>query len=109
MKVISCAALAVVLLPSFAFAQNAGGAVVGGVVGGPIGAGVGAIVGSTLPSHPSVVYERPVVVGEALPDDFDYYPVPQYNDYSYAIIDNHRVIVDRHHRVVRVIDLYQPT
>lgn len=108
MKIISCAALAVALMPSFAFAQNAGGAVggaiVGGVVGGPIGAGIGAIVGSTLPEHPSVVYDRPVAVGEALPDDFAYYPVPNYDDYSYAVVDHHRVIVDHHHRVVRVIE-----
>jgi hypothetical protein len=108
MKAICCAALVAALMPSLALAQNAGGAVggaiVGGVVGGPIGAGVGAIVGSTLPDRPSVVYDRPVVVGQALPDDFSYYPVPNYGDYNYAIVDHHRVIVDRHHRVVRVIE-----
>jgi hypothetical protein len=108
MKVISCAVLAVALMPSLAFAQNAGGAVggavVGGVVGGPIGAGIGAIVGSTLPDRPPVAYDRPVVVGEALPDDFTYYPVPNYNDYSYVVVDHRRVIVDRGHRVVRVIE-----
>jgi len=109
MKFLSCAALAVALMPSLALAQNAGGAiggaVVGGIVGGPIGAGVGAIVGSALPAHPTIVYGRPVVVGETLPDTFAYYPVPRHDAYSYAIVDNRKVIVDRHdHRVVRVVE-----
>ena len=70
-----------------------------------IGAGVGAIVGSSLPSQPSVVYERPVVVGEALPNTITVYTVPRYRDYDYAIVNNHRVIIDPHtRRVVRVIE-----
>lgn len=86
-----------------------GGAVVGGVVGGPVGAvvgaGIGGLVGSTLPSHPSVVYDRPIVVGEAAPDGYSYYDVPNQPDYEYMILNNHRVIVDRHtHRIARVID-----
>ena len=84
-----------------------GGAAVGTVVGGPVGtvvgAGIGALVGSSLPSQPSVVYEQPVTVGEALPDTYTYYAVPQYPDYQYIILNNQRVIVDRHHRIVRVM------
>ena len=83
-----------------------GGAAIGTVVGGPVGtavgAGIGAIVGSTLPSHPSVTYQQPVVVGEPLPDTYTYYDVPNYPDYEYIIVNNQRVIVDRHHRVIRV-------
>lgn len=84
-----------------------GGAAVGAVVGGPVGAvvgaGVGGIVGSTLPSRPSVVYQQPVVVGSALPDDYTYYEVPNQPDYQYVILNNQRVIVDRHHHVMRVL------
>jgi hypothetical protein len=85
-----------------------GGAAIGTVVGGPVGtvvgAGIGALVGSSLPSQPSVVYQRPVVVGEPLPDSYTYYEVPQYPDYNYIVLNNQRVIVDRKtHRVVRVM------
>jgi hypothetical protein len=51
-----------------ALGDAAVGAVVGGPVGAVVGAGVGAIVGSSLPAQPSVTYERPVVVGQVLPD-----------------------------------------
>lgn len=121
MKAICIAVLAAVLaVPSLAFAQDdsrpagtvggaLGGAAVGTVVGGPVGAvvgaGVGAIVGSSLPARPSVVYEQPVVVGEPLPQTIAVYPVPQYRNYEYAIVNNHRVIIDpATRRVVRVID-----
>jgi Protein of unknown function (DUF1236) len=111
------AAAAALFATSAAYAQNTGGTVggavggaaVGAVVGGPVGAvvggAVGAITGSTLPPQPSVVYQGPVVVGESLPDTVTYYPVPEYDSYSYAVINNRRVIVDRHtHRVMRVIE-----
>jgi hypothetical protein len=116
MKAITIAVLTAVLaVPSLAFAQDntvggaVGGAAVGTAVGGPVGAvvgaGVGAIVGSTLPPQPSVVYDQPVVVGEALPQTIEVYPVPQYQNYDYAIVNHHRVIVDRAtHRIVRVIE-----
>jgi len=121
MKATHIAALAAVLaVPSLAFAQDdsrpagtvggaLGGAAVGTVVGGPVGAvvgaGVGAIVGSSLPPQPSVVYAQQVVVGEALPETVTLYPVPRYRDYDYAIINNHRVIIDpATHRIVRVMD-----
>jgi hypothetical protein len=121
MKAMRIAALAAAIaIPSVALAQDdnravggvggaLGGAAVGTVVGGPVGAvvgaGVGAIVGSSLPAQPSVTYEQPVIVGEALPDTIAVYPVPRYRDYDYAIINNHRVIIDpRTRRVVRVIE-----
>ncbi|MBV8104487.1 MAG: DUF1236 domain-containing protein [Hyphomicrobiales bacterium] len=85
-----------------------GGAAVGTAVGGPVGAvvgaGIGAIVGSSLPNEPSTVYNGPVVVGEPLPQSVVVYPLPQYPDYTYAVINNQRVIVDRSHRIVRVIE-----
>jgi outer membrane lipoprotein SlyB len=109
-------AAAIALLPSLALAQNAGGAVggavggaaVGTVVGGPVGtvvgAGIGALVGSSLPPQPSVTYDGQMVVGGALPDGYTYYPVPQYQDYDYVIVNNQRVIVDhRTRKIVRVI------
>jgi hypothetical protein len=74
-------------------------------VGAVVGAGVGAIVGGALPPHPSVVYERPIVVGQVLPGDYEYYDVPNQPAYEYVILNHHRVIVDRRdRRVVRVID-----
>ena len=121
MKTLRIAVLAAaVTVPSLAFAQDdnravggtggaLGGAAVGAVVGGPVGAvvgaGIGAIVGSSLPAQPSVTYERPVVVGEVLPQTVTIYPVPQQRQYEYAIINNHRVIVEpATRRIVRVID-----
>jgi len=107
---------AAVTVPSLAFSQDdnraaggmggaVGGAAVGAVVGGPVGAGVGAIVGSNLPPQPSVVYSQPVVVGQELPQTVTVYPVPQYQQYDYTIINNHRVIIDpRTRRIVRVVD-----
>ena len=117
MKALIIATAALALLPSFAYPQNAGGAVggaiggaaVGTVVGGPVGtavgAGIGALVGSALPPQPSVVYDRPIVPGEALPDTYTYYKVPNYEDFDYVILNNQRVVVDRRtHKVVRVIE-----
>jgi hypothetical protein len=115
--ILAAAALAATaLLPSSGYAQNtggalggaAGGAAVGTVVGGPVGtavgAGVGAIVGSTLPPQPSVTYDRPLVVGRTMPGTYTYYPVPDSDTYSYVIVNNQRVIVDRRtHRILRVI------
>ena len=115
--ILAAVLVAAIAAPSIGDAQNAGGGVggavggaaVGGVVGGPpgavIGAGVGAIVGSTLPPQPTVTYEQPVVVGGVLPDSYTYYDVPSANDYSYIILNNHKVIVERRtHKIVRVIE-----
>jgi Protein of unknown function (DUF1236) len=49
--------------------------------------------------------DQPVVVGEVLPEASTVYPVPQYRQYEYAIVNGHCVIVDpATHRIVRVID-----
>jgi hypothetical protein len=121
MKALCIAILAAaVAVPSLASAQDdnraaggmggaVGGAAVGAVVGGPVGAvvgaGVGAIVGSSLPPQPSLTYSQPVVVGQVLPETVTVYPVPQYRQYDYTIINNHRVIIDpRTRRVVRIVD-----
>ena len=114
MRTIKLAVLAAaVAIPSLAYAQNpvggaVGGAVAGGVVGGPVGAavgaGIGSIVGSALPAEPSVTYGGPVVVGTAVPDTIVTYPVPRYHRYRYAVIDGRKVILDRRHRIVRVIE-----
>ncbi len=119
MRTLAVIAIALAI-PAVAYAQDdnraaggvggaLGGAAVGTVVGGPVGAvvgaGIGAIVGSSLPAQPSVVYDGPVVVGEPLPQTVAIYPVPKYPDYEYAIVNHHRVIVDRNsHRIVRVIE-----
>jgi Protein of unknown function (DUF1236) len=120
LRIAVLAAAAAVAVPSLAFAQDqqsnqpagtvsgvVGGAAVGAVVGGPIGAvvgaGVGAIVGSSLPPQPSVVYSGPVVIGQPLPETVTVYPIPQYSQYEYAVINNQRVIIDaRTRRIVRV-------
>jgi hypothetical protein len=119
MKRLSLYALAAsfALTSGAALAQNAGGAaggavggaatgaVVGGPAGAAVGGAVGAIVGSSLPAHPAVAYDRPVVVGEALPETVTVYPVPSYDEYSYTVIGKRKVIVDRHTRkIVRVIN-----
>ncbi|MBV9286282.1 MAG: DUF1236 domain-containing protein [Hyphomicrobiales bacterium] len=114
MRTISLAVLAAaVAIPSLAYAQNPvggaiGGAVVGGVVGGPVGAavgaGIGSIAGSALPMEPSVTYGGPVVVGTVMPDTIVTYPVPRYRHYRYAVIDGEKVILDRRHRIVRVLE-----
>ena len=101
----------------------AGGAVTGAIVGGPIGAAVGGIAGAALgtaidppprevvtyvreqPVSAPVVVERKVVVGEPLPETVVLTPVPQHREYSYAIVNDQRVIVDpRTHTVVQIIE-----
>jgi hypothetical protein len=53
---------------------------------------------------PSVVYEGEVVVGQQLPDTVKLYPVPE-QDYSYAIVNERRVIIDpRTHAVIEVLE-----
>jgi len=123
---ISAAAIAI-MLPSAAFAQSgtvtgaAGGAATGAVIGGPVGAVVGGIGGAALGTilapppaevrtyvleedRPSVAIGREVVVGEPLPDAVEIRPVPRYDSYGYAIVNQHRVIVDpRSRRVVEIL------
>lgn len=121
------AVAALTLTPAVAFGQAStatgavGGAAVGAAVGGPVGAVVGAGVGGTVglaaePPGPVVTYverhdipsvavEERVVVGEALPTTVKLHTVPKYKQYSYAIVNNQRVIVEpRTRKVVKIID-----
>ncbi|WP_117193781.1 DUF1236 domain-containing protein [Rhizobium terrae] len=100
-----------------------GGAVTGAIVGGPIGAAVGGVVGAAAgtivdpppervvtyvreqPIQQSVVVQERVVVGQPIPQQVVLTPVPQAPQYSYAIVNQQRVIVDpRTHTVVQVVD-----
>lgn len=116
-----------VLVASGAFAQCAapggvvvgatGGAVAGAVVGGPIGLVAGAIIGGTVGGMPTSAcnyviqhdvpearYQGEIVVGQPLPN-VAYYPIPQHDDYQFAYVNGHRVLVDpRTHVVVQVLN-----
>ncbi|QPF87180.1 DUF1236 domain-containing protein [Bradyrhizobium genosp. L] len=84
------------------------GEIVGGTVGAAVGAGLeipNAVITSIPRDEPSVVVRERVVVGEPLPDTVVLRPVPQYTQYRYAIVNDHRVIVEpRTRRVVRIIE-----
>lgn len=54
---------------------------------------------------PSVVYEGKVVVGEALPDTVEIYPIPQQPTYGYVVLNDQRVLVDPQSR--QVIEVLQ--
>ena len=114
------------LISAPAFAQNpvggaAGGAAVGGAVAGPVGAVVGAGVGATVgmfqppPDEvvtyverehvPSVTVRERVVVGEALPETVVLREVPTHKTYSYAVVNDRRVIVEpRSRKVIKIIE-----
>lgn len=121
-------ALALAAAPGAALAQSgtvsgaAGGAVTGAIVGGPVGAAVGGIAGAALgtilapPSNDvqkvvvaqpgqSVAIDGTVAAGEPLPDVVMIQPVPGYDTYSYAVVNQHHVIVDPKTRtVIQVLD-----
>jgi hypothetical protein len=116
-----------VLAPTLAFAQAStatgavGGAAAGAVVGGPVGAVVGGTVGAavgsaaeppaevrtyvTRESMPSVRVTEKVVVGEALPQTVVLRPVPNHADYSFAVVNDRRVIVEpKTRKVIKIIE-----
>ena len=116
---------AALLIPGAAFAQSTtargaqDGAAAGAEVGGPVGAIVGGTVGAAvgaaveipnaiitgLPRDRSVVVQERVVVGEPLPPTVELRTVPRHTEYSYAVVNDRRVIVEpRTRRVVRIID-----
>jgi hypothetical protein len=120
------AAAAVMLSPAIAFAQGStvggavGGAAVGGVVGGPVGAvvgaGVGGVVGNVAEPPrevityverervPSVAVQEKIVVGEPLPSSVELRTIPSHTQYSYAVVNNQRVIVEPQSRkVVKIV------
>ena len=88
------------------------GGPIGGIVGGTVGAAVGAAVeipnavinGIPRGERSVVVHER-VVVGEPLPPAVELRVVPNHTEYSYAVVNDRRVIVEpRTRKVIRVID-----
>ena len=99
-----------------------GGAAVGAVVGGPIGAAVGAVVGGTIgaaaeppaevrtyvmqePAPAARVTTTQIVEGQPLAANIEVRPVPKYPQYSFAIVNNKRVIVEPKTR--QVIKVYE--
>ena len=101
----------------------AGGAATGAVVGGPVGAVVGGAIGAVAgtaidppsqrvvtyvreapaPAQP-VVVEKTIAVGESLPETVVIQQIPDEPNYAYAIVNEHRVIVEpSSRRVVQVI------
>ncbi|MDL2398080.1 DUF1236 domain-containing protein [Rhizobium mayense] len=129
-KVLSIAAISLVLASGSAFAQSstvtgaAGGAATGAVVGGPVGAAIGgvagAIVGTAIDPPPrrvvtyveeqpipndSVVVRERVVVGRPLPETVVVRRIPDNPKYAYAVVNHERVIVEPHSRkVIRVLE-----
>ena len=129
-KISVAATLSAALLSGTAFAQSstvngaAGGAVTGAIVGGPVGAAVGgvagAVVGTVIDPPPQkvvtyvqeapapttrVVVKEKVVVGQPLPETVVVTPVPDNPTYSYAIVNDERVIVEPSSRkVVQIIN-----
>jgi len=115
------------LAASAAFAQSttatgaANGARAGGDVAGPLGAAVGGTVGAAIGAAvevpdavilslqgqqvPSVTVPEQVVVGKPLPSTVELWPVPRYDQYDYAVVNDRRVIVEaRTRRVIKIID-----
>jgi hypothetical protein len=115
-KILALAAIAGILLPPSAFAQEgtaagvAGGAATGAVVGGPIGAIIGAVAGGVMgtaidPPETAVTYVRTnqvqpvvlegeVVVGARVPTDVvTLYEIPDY-EYRYAYVNGVPVLLD---------------
>ncbi len=123
LAVIAAAALS----PSLAFAQATtaggavGGAIIGGAVGGPVGAVVGAGVGSTVglaaeppagvityverDRAPSVTVRERVVIGQPLASEVQVRTIPDHSDWSYAVVNNQRVIVEpKSRKVIKIIE-----
>ncbi len=83
---------------------------VGGVVGGVVDTAIsvpGAVIDFVTGQRPtrSVRVERQIVVGEPLPETVEIVAIPEHREYSYAYVNDRRVIVEpRTRRVVRVLD-----
>jgi Protein of unknown function (DUF1236) len=113
---LAAAVSAAIATPTMLLAQtperdlSRAGAGVGAAVGGLVGAAVevpadviAAVTGAPPPG--SVVVRERVVVGEPLPGTVGLTPVPSHSDYSYAVVNDRRVIVEpRTHRVIRIIE-----
>jgi hypothetical protein len=57
------------------------------------------------PYDDPVVVDEDVVVGQELPDAVVVRPVPEYDDYAYAVVNRHRVIIEPSTR--RIIRVYE--
>jgi hypothetical protein len=56
-------------------------------------------------SGPDVTFDGDVVIGATLPDTVEIVAVPDYDAYSYVVVNKRRVLVDRKTRtVVKVYD-----
>lgn len=56
--------------------------------------------GTILASH----FSRGALIGETLPEEIDLHPIPRHETYRYAVVNDHRVIVDAaSRRVVYVV------
>lgn len=116
-----------VMVPTLAWAQAStatgavGGAAAGAIVGGPVGAVVGGTVGAaagmaaeppaevrtyvTREQAPSVRVTEKVVVGEPLPATVVLRPVPNHAGYSFAVVNDRRVIVEpKTRKVIQIIE-----
>jgi hypothetical protein len=84
------------------------GAVVGGTVGAAVGAAVeipNAVITSIPRGERSVVVQERIVVGEPLPPSVQLRVVPNHAEYSYAVVNDRRVIVEpRTRKVIKIID-----
>lgn len=55
---------------------------------------------ATLASH----FSRGALIGETLPEEIDLHPIPRHETYRYAVMNDHRVIVDAaSRRIVYVV------
>jgi hypothetical protein len=85
------------------------GEIVGGTVGAAVGAGresPNAVITSVQGERaPSVTVRERVIVGEPLPETVELRPVPSYDEYRYAVVNNRRVIVEpRTRKIIKIID-----
>ena len=86
---------------------------VGAIIGGIIGGTVGAVAEPPIEVRSYVVQERRpsvrvterVVVGEPLPAAVEVYPVPSHREYSFAVVNDQRVIVEpQTRRVIQIVE-----
>jgi hypothetical protein len=117
----------VVLSPSLCWAQAStatgavGGAAAGAVVGGPVGAVIGGTVGAAVGSAaeppaevrtyvtrekvPSVRVTEEVVVGRPLPATVELRTIPNHTEYSYAVVNDRRVIVEpKTRKIIQIVE-----
>ncbi len=62
--------------------------------------GDGSQPNATLASH----FSRGALIGETVPEEVDLHPIPRHETYRYAVMNDHRVIVDAtSRRIVYVV------